>query len=282
MHSTYSDPIAAEPLPRMQWDADGGIRIELLGLVDFPSGYQGALHSHPFWELIFIAEGQGQVLAAGDVRSCSAGDLLLMRPGEKHQFRSGVSASLEQLYLGFSCDFGMPEKTERVLPPGPFTELIKAELRETLELLKDNGGGPAVDSIRARLLPLAGRVIGFLSARENPAAADGRPYQSLIREAKECLRADLGGNPSVPALARRFCLSPHYFGEIFKRETGLSIKEYQRHLRLDRALEKLRDTGLSVSEIAAEVGLEDVAYFSRLFKRHYGISPRQARTKSYF
>jgi AraC-like DNA-binding protein len=102
---------------------------------------------------------------------------------------------------------------------------------------------------------------------------------SPVLLAREFLQTDLKGRHDVQDLAHRFCLSPQYFGEIFKRETGVSVKEFQRECRLERAMALLREGALSITEVAAEVGLEDIAYFSRLFKRRYGIPPRQARSR---
>ena len=62
-------------LNRMQWEADGGVRLDLLGFVSFPSGHRGALHSHPFWELIYIGGGKGFLHHGDKVRPCAAEEI---------------------------------------------------------------------------------------------------------------------------------------------------------------------------------------------------------------
>ena len=65
-----------------------------------------------------------------------------------------------------------------------------------------------------------------------------------------------------------------------KKQTGLSTSHYIRFLRLQIALEMLRDQTLNVSEVAFAVGFSNAAYFSRVFKSQFGITPSEARTQT--
>ena len=271
------------PLKRIQWDADGGIRVALLGFVRFPAGHRGELHSHPFWELIYIGEGAGVIQHGLQIFPCAAGEILLVSPEEKHRLQADASAPLDQLYLGFSFDFprgSMPDSPPRTIPRGPFSDLIRSELDESLASLRNKN---SVEIVRSRLLAVASRVIGFLLPSEGSSAGpDKNRSESPIPLAKEILHSDLKSKHSVPDLARRFHLSPQYFGELFKRDTGMSVKEFQRECRMEMAMALLRGGTFSITEVAAEVGLEDVAYFSRLFKRKFGMPPRLARSAASF
>ena len=281
MHATV---LSAPPdgLNRLQWRADSEVRIDLLGVVSFPPGHRGALHSHPFWEMIFVGAGEGVITREGTRVPCGRGDILLVRPGERHQFQSGEGDILEQMYLGFSFDFefeaadlgrGGPMRS----PAGALADILRTELRTSLERLKRSDGPEGLSAVRGQLLGVVSRVIGHVTAPP-PEEGGGEAKGSLARLAREYLHANLRGKITVPTMARDFCLSPQYFGEVFKRETGLSIKEYQRNLRMEKAMELLQSTAMSITEVADAVGLEDLAYFSRLFKLRFGISPRQART----
>jgi AraC-like DNA-binding protein len=281
MQSIFSEAKASD-LKRIQWNSEGGIRLELLGLVDFPRDYRGALHTHSFWELIYINSGKGQVKLGDKVQACSADEILLVQPGTSHQFLASGLQSLEQFYVGFSFDFPLPEDHDHSelmsLPSGPFTDLVKSELKESLSRIKQYGDGPTSDAIRGRILPLVSRIIGFLTSFGTGYKVEEMgQYPSLIRMTKEYLMADLRKVKTVTELAHNFCLSPQYFGEIFKRQTGLSIKEYQRKIRMERAMELLRESSLSIMEIGEAVGFEDQAYFSRIFKNQYEVSPRKIR-----
>ena len=75
-------------------------------------------------------------------------------------------------------------------------------------------------------------------------------------------------------------LNPVYCGALFSQETGQTILQYTNRLRITKAKELLHFTNDSVSEIAAEVGIEDLYYFSRLFKKLVGMSPSEYRKRA--
>ena len=72
-------------------------------------------------------------------------------------------------------------------------------------------------------------------------------------------------------------LNPQYLSVMFKRETGCSVTDYLRRLRLTTAQELLRSTGMNIAQIAQMVGYEDPLYFSRVFQKEFRQSPRKYR-----
>jgi transcriptional regulator GlxA family with amidase domain len=81
----------------------------------------------------------------------------------------------------------------------------------------------------------------------------------------------------VAALARLAGLSAAHFGELFKQHTGCSPRDYLHLLRIHQACRLLRDSPLSIKEIAARVGYPDPFHFSRQFKAFQGLSPSEYR-----
>lgn len=82
---------------------------------------------------------------------------------------------------------------------------------------------------------------------------------------------------TLPELASKAHLSvPHFCAE-FKRHFGTSAIDYLIRQRMHQAAYLLKDRNLQVKEIARRVGYEDLYYFSRLFRKHYGVSPRAFR-----
>lgn len=83
----------------------------------------------------------------------------------------------------------------------------------------------------------------------------------------------------LPDLAKRANLSvPHFCAE-FKRLFGAPAIDYLIRQRMHQAGYLLKDRNLRIKEVARRVGYEDLYYFSRLFRKHYGASPRQFRTR---
>ncbi|MBR2991195.1 MAG: helix-turn-helix transcriptional regulator [Solobacterium sp.] len=70
-----------------------------------------------------------------------------------------------------------------------------------------------------------------------------------------------------------------YLSALFRKETGESFTEYVSRYRCSIGADLLRSSRLSIDEIAFHCGLSDTNYFSRIFKKHYGVSPRNYRQK---
>ena len=85
------------------------------------------------------------------------------------------------------------------------------------------------------------------------------------------------GLPSVAYCAQELNLSANYFGDLIKKETGHSAKEYIQNKVIDVAKELIFDERKSVSEIAYELGFKYPQHFTRLFKQKVGVSPKEYR-----
>ncbi|WP_273566034.1 helix-turn-helix domain-containing protein [Maribacter halichondriae] len=86
------------------------------------------------------------------------------------------------------------------------------------------------------------------------------------------------GTPSVSYFAERLHLSPNYFGDLVKKETGKSAQENIQNKLIEVAKERVFDANKSVSEIAYELGFKYPQHFTRLFKQRVGHSPSEFRT----
>ncbi|HEX9921924.1 MAG TPA: helix-turn-helix domain-containing protein, partial [Anaerolineae bacterium] len=85
---------------------------------------------------------------------------------------------------------------------------------------------------------------------------------------------------SLNDVAAQVNLSPSHFSAVFSRETGETFKEYLTKLRLEKAKELLRMTSLKSFEISAQIGFNDPHYFSHVFKKHTGQSPKTFRLRA--
>lgn len=85
------------------------------------------------------------------------------------------------------------------------------------------------------------------------------------------------GLPSVRYFADKVCLTPNYFGDLIKKETGKSAQEYIQFKLIERAKDRIASTELTMSEIAYELGFQYPQHFGRLFKKQTGITPNEYR-----
>lgn len=102
-------------------------------------------------------------------------------------------------------------------------------------------------------------------------------YSPEITKAISYIKTHYQHKISLPSISEHVGLSSGYLCYIFKKETGLSINTYINQLRMNKAGELLMDKNSYIKEVAAAVGIEDQLYFSRLFKRYYGITPSEYR-----
>ena len=106
---------------------------------------------------------------------------------------------------------------------------------------------------------------------------DSAHQDEVIAQAQQWLQSRLASPISIEELAGKVDLNPRTFNRRFKKATGLSPLAYLQHLRIGNAKDLLRHSNLGVGDIAWQVGLQDVSYFSALFRRHCGMSPLRYR-----
>ena len=88
------------------------------------------------------------------------------------------------------------------------------------------------------------------------------------------------GLPSVKYFADKACLSPNYFGDLIKKETGKTAQEYIQCRIIELAKERILEGVQTVSQVAYELGFQYPQHFSRLFKKHVGCTPNEYKQKN--
>lgn len=159
------------------------------------------------------------------------------------------------------------------------TRFIMISAYSSYEYLRDAMRNSAIDYI---LKPYSPQT---LYEALNRVLADFKPGEELygnlrvIGQVKKLLEEEYGKNWSLEEIASRVNMNKSYLGRIFRDETGMTVMNYLRAVRLKRAKELLL-LGMSVNEAAGEVGFEDASYFGRIFKQETGISPVHYRQKA--
>jgi two-component system response regulator YesN len=98
-----------------------------------------------------------------------------------------------------------------------------------------------------------------------------------VKKIQEFTDKNLHLDVSLRVLADHVNLHPTHLSKIYKIETGEGISEYIARLRMDRACHKLVTTTKKVYEISLEIGYMDPAYFIKVFKRQFGVTPQEYR-----
>jgi AraC-like DNA-binding protein len=102
-------------------------------------------------------------------------------------------------------------------------------------------------------------------------------FEALLNAYFESGTAESEGLPSVGWCATKLHLSPNYFGDLIRKETGSSAQEYIQNKLIDLAKEKVFDADKSISQVAYELGFKYPQHFTRLFKQKTGLTPLEFR-----
>ena len=102
-------------------------------------------------------------------------------------------------------------------------------------------------------------------------------FEALLNGYYKSDKSQILGLPSVAYCAQELNLSPSYFGDLIRKETGKTAHEYIQAKVINMAKERIFDQGKSVSQIAYELGFKYPQHFTRLFKQRVGMTPNEYR-----
>lgn len=100
-----------------------------------------------------------------------------------------------------------------------------------------------------------------------------------IRKARKIIEEQYGEDLSLASVAQQVNLSPQYFSKIFSETVGVNFVDYLMDVRMKRAQKLVLNTDKKVYEIAEEVGIPNYRYFTALFKKYYGATPKEYKNK---
>lgn len=97
----------------------------------------------------------------------------------------------------------------------------------------------------------------------------------LIDTIKQYIDVNYNEDIDIPYISKKFYIGQTYFSELFKKEFGINFKKYLTNLRIEKAKLYFMETHYKISDVAIRVGYDDPGYFSQVFKKHTGHTPRE-------
>ena len=101
----------------------------------------------------------------------------------------------------------------------------------------------------------------------------------MVKQGIRYIRANLSNNITVDDVANSAGYSKYYFSRVFKEITQSTISSYINISRVNEAHKLISDNGFSISRAACECGFNDISYFTKVFKKYVGLTPRDYRKK---
>ena len=102
-----------------------------------------------------------------------------------------------------------------------------------------------------------------------------KKYKSIVLNGIKYMESNYQNDITLADLARAIHVSPNYFSKLFKDETEVNFSDWLNKLRIEKSLELLRRNDLKIYEIANLVGYTDYKYYSAIFKKITGLTPKQ-------
>lgn len=229
------------------------------------------------WDLWLVLGGIGHMRLNGTGHDLRAGLCFALRPGDQlvatHDPRHRLQVFAAHFELCDAPGAPRPPSPDECLPPAvPLQDLA---LCAVLARACADAWREATPLGRERSRLFLRQIL--LQMRRDVQAPAPNPGDGRLRELLERVCENPGQAWSVARLAAAAHLSRSQLTRRCRREVGMAPAQWVIRARLDRARQLLRDTDMSIGEIAAALGYRDACYFSHQFRRLAGQTPRACR-----
>jgi AraC-like DNA-binding protein len=272
-----------------------GDRIPLVRGVGYNK--TSSMWTHPrrcldFNVYLYISSGQFQVCEEGREYVIKEGETFFLAKGLNHwgepkttpgtswywvhfvDIEPGVHSTYGELNSAHSFKKVLEPEDHRFTMPLPklhkvaHPELLIKRLNVLLDLYKGN------DPLRTMLLGLKTAEL-LLELYKESTLVEKRPKTEItVKKVIDYLSSvALDGKFDAASVAEHVHMNYNYVSSIFTERTGMSISNYYTRLRIDKAMELMRNPALNISEIGQLLGFSSPYHFSLVFKKTYGISP---------
>jgi len=230
-------------------------------------------HKHELTNIAFTLNGSYSEILDRRRFECSSQSLMIKPAGEAHanEFgRSVVRCFLIEL---------QPQRLNSLHPLSKVLNRVDHVRGAMLSMLALQIGKEMRVMDTASLLAIEGLSLELIAAlsRHSHLASERRVPRWLVR-AREILHERSSEAMSLGDIARTVEIHPVHLAREFRRFYGCTLGEYLRALRIQFACSKLSSSSMPLVEIALAAGFSHQAHFSRLFKRHIGMTPTEFRS----
>ncbi len=262
------------------------VKITYLSFTDNLPAWSYSYHHHEsIYELTFIVEGSGMLCLENDKIRLEAGDIVIMPPQTLHCYACQNQEYMHYYSLwvdirgcrGMLAQFLDEIREEPVLVSAhKYLNYILSVFRILAELHQINGG-VIEETYQSICLGLFMLIRKIYQHRAMVVPVGPSSYASdVLWYINQHYQEDL----SLESLARQFHISASHLRRIFKQVYEISPITYLIKRRIAIATDYLLKTDLSVTEVARQVGYENVTHFSHLFAARIGCTPSQFRERN--
>ncbi|SEW53014.1 AraC family transcriptional regulator [Chitinophaga arvensicola] len=254
-------------------------------------------HNHNHYELIFLHAGNGTHILNNVTAAYQAPAIYLLAPEDQHQFIVKAQTEfsvIKFLPVSLSGHLRDAEEKEWHLLMGELivnSQLISELLPQTLAMNKletlfkmmvaewkemnEKSNELMVHLLRSILIILKSNIL--VSSNVTALMTDNLPMQIVHH-----IHAHIQSPESltIDSIGAQFSLSGSYLSSLFRKEIGMSLKEYISNYKLKLIKTRLKYSRSLIKEISHDFGFSDISHFNKFVKRHAGVNPKELREKN--
>ena len=240
-------------------------------------------HFHKNFELLLVKEGQCSFNVGGEIFEIRKGEAIFVLPFQVHHFTASGDAQFRSVTFNELLILTLARCITNKKLVNPVFRPSKATFTTFLDTISDLFGSLSSNNIE---LPTAKRmkVKGCLyliggEILEQTIPVNMGSSDVVILDIVEYIADNFRSDLTLQSVAKDKGYNYQYLSRCFNRTLGISFKTMLNQYRTNYALSLLRDTGLSLSEVAFESGFQSVRSFDHVFKSTFGVPPKDFRKK---
>lgn len=225
------------------------------------------LHAHDYFEVEIVLEGDGTQRINGNECALQRGSVTVLSPSDFHEVYAETDATLMVWNIAFDDSVISPVMLESIFLSGGMYRVLNEKdlfkVDSVISLLEQD-----CDNLNAIKLLMEYLLLILLQNKSD--------YKELSQISKAVLYIEthFRENPSLSEVAKHVCLSPVYFGNLFKNVKGERYVDYVNRKKVKCAA-MLLESGLSVAEACYNSGFGSLSGFLYTFKKIKGVSPKE-------
>lgn len=264
-------------------------KIANIHYFEFSDNFHTKVGSHPFNELIYVDNGTIDVSSVGYTGKINEGQLILHEANEVHSLNCPPNTPPNVIIIGFECNSpALHSLTQKPINLSPALQKLLAEIiKEGRNVFMPPYDMPYVRDMKKRkTFPLgADQMIKILlesfliklyrqtEAKENE-PNDVQDIPTFVNEIKRYIDENCTEKITLSELCLLFGTNKTTLCNNFKSHVGMTVINYVNTQKIRYAKRKIRE-GKSLTEIANELNLSSIHYFTRLFEKHERLSPSE-------
>lgn len=215
------------------------------------------------WLLHYVVSGFGTFVRENEIFRVCPGEMFVIPPYEETYYEADHHKPWRYIWIGFTLEGTIPEvMTESVIR----CVRVGSIFDEMLRCNQFNNGRSAY--LNSKIWELFAVLLEEEEVKND-----------YVNKALNYMNAEYVHGVTVSQVAEKMRLDRSYFSTLFKAEMGMSPQKYLMHLRLEKAAELITIYGESPTTAGISVGYPDLYHFSKIFKQHFGYSPRMYQKK---